>query len=212
MKLEYKLIKSNQYNTSKWSGGTTTEIYKYPESSEYQDRNFTWRISSATVDLDTSKFTKLSDYDRIIMVLKGKLILIQDEENSIVLNELDQYAFDGNSNTESEGKVTDFNLMMRKGACIGNIEVIHLDPKSILTTIFEEEKNKEYNEIVDVYYNTKGKIKISINRSKAIVLENKDTLIVNKNNEKQPMFFECYNGCDEDAIVIKTSIFFNNKI
>lgn len=209
MKLEYNLIKSKQYKTSKWSGGTTTELCIYPQSSLYEDRNFSWRISSATVESEKSKFTMLSDYDRIIMVLKGKLVLKHDFKESITLNELDQYKFDGNANTESEGKVTDFNLMMRKGSCVGNVEVIQLEPKSTLTTILEEEKVQEYSQCVDIYYNIYGEIKISINESKAIILENKDTLLVNKNNEKQSTLFECYNSCDTESVLIKIRIFFN---
>ena len=210
MKLDYNLIESSQFKTSEWSGGKTTELCIYPEDSEYQDRNFTWRISSATVELETSKFTKLSEYDRIIMVLKGKLVLSHDEGDSISLNELGQYKFDGNVNTESIGKVVDFNLMMRKGSCVGKVEVIHLEPKSTLTTIFEEKKEQQYSESRDIYYNIKGKIKISINESNSIILDNKDILIINKKNENQSMLFECYNSCDDEAILIKSSIDYNN--
>jgi len=210
MKLEYNLIKGNQCRTSEWSGGTTTELCIYPENSEYQERSFTWRISSATVDLETSKFTILSDYDRIIMILKGKLFLNHGDLHSITLNELEQYKFDGNANTDSIGKVTDFNLMMRKGSCVGKVEVIQLEPKSTLTTIIEEEKNQDFDESVDVYYNIRGSIKISINESNSIILENKDILVVNKNNEIFTTIFESYNSCDEEAILIKSSLFFNN--
>lgn len=209
MELDYNLIKNEQFKTSKWSGGTTTELCIYPANSEYQNRDFTWRISSATVDLETSKFTILSDYERIIMVLKGNLILEHGEGDSIKLNELDKYKFDGNSNTESKGKVTDFNLMMRKGSCDGKVEVIQLDPKSTLSTIFDEEKVEEYDLSADIYYNIKGKIKISINESKTIILENKDLLIVNRKNEKQLTLFECYNSYEEEAIIIKSSVFYN---
>jgi len=211
MELDYNLIKKEQFKTSKWSGGTTTELCIYPENSEYQNRDFTWRISSATVDLETSKFTTLSDYDRIIMVLKGKLVLQHDEGDSITLNELDQYKFDGNANTESKGKVTDFNLMMRKGTCVGKVEVIQLDPKTTLSTIFDEEEVEEYDLSTDIYYNIKGKIRISINESKTIMLDNKDILILNKENKKQSTLFECYNSYEEEAIIIKSSVFFNKK-
>ncbi len=211
MELNYKIIKNNQYKTSNWSGGTTTELFIYPENSTYEHKNFTWRISSATVDLDTSKFTVLSDYQRIIMVLKGNLVLSHDGIESISLNELEQYEFDGGINTESMGKVTDFNLMMKKDLCSGKVEVIQLEPKSTLTTIFEEknEEAEKYNQCVEVYYNISGTLQLSINESSTIILENKDILIVNKENNST--MFECYNGCKQDAVIIKSSILFNNK-
>jgi len=211
MELDYNLIKSEQFKISNWSGGTSTELCIYPENSEYQNRDFTWRISSATVDLETSKFTVLSDYERIIMVLKGKLILVHDESDLIILNELDQYKFDGNANTDSKGKVTDFNLMMRKESCVGKVEVIQLDSKTTLSTIIDEEKVEEYDLSTDIYYNIKGKIRISINESKTIILDNKDILIVNKENKTQLTLFECYNSYEEEAIIIKSSVFFNKQ-
>ena len=44
-----ELIKKNQYKTTQWSGGTTTELLIYPSTSKYSERNFKWRISSAKV-------------------------------------------------------------------------------------------------------------------------------------------------------------------
>jgi len=211
MDLNYKIIKRNEHKTSNWAGGTTTELFIYPENSSYQERNFTWRISSATVDLDTSKFTQLVDYERIIMVLEGKLILNHDGIDSINLKELEQFEFDGGINTDSIGKVTDFNVMMRKGKCKGRIEVVQLGPKSTLTTIFEDDKDEVSNssENVDVYYNMGDKLKISINESSTITLENKDILIIYKSSNRT--MFECYNNSEKDAILIKSSLLFNNK-
>ena len=70
---DYSIVKktSSEYSTSAWSGGTTTELGIGPEGSRYADREFLWRISSATVDLEESTFTALPDYDRIIMTLEG---------------------------------------------------------------------------------------------------------------------------------------------
>ena len=64
------LTKSN-YIISQWSGGTTTQLAIAPEGAVYADRDFLWRISSATVDLEESDFTALPDYVRLISVLDG---------------------------------------------------------------------------------------------------------------------------------------------
>ena len=41
----------------------------------YADRDFLWRLSSATVELDESDFTPLPAYDRVISTLRGDMVL-----------------------------------------------------------------------------------------------------------------------------------------
>jgi len=110
---------SSDYSTSNWSGGTTTELGIGPEGSRYAERDFLWRISSATVDLEESTFTALPDYDRIIMTLEGDIDLCHNDGEWIHLKAFETHSFDGGDDTVSRGKVVDFNLMTRKGAAGG---------------------------------------------------------------------------------------------
>ena len=110
---------SSEYNTSSWSGGTTTELGIGPEGSRYADRDFLWRISSATVDLEESTFTALPDYDRIIMTLEGEIDLCHNGGEWLHLKAFETHSFDGGDDTVSRGKVVDFNLMTRKGKAGG---------------------------------------------------------------------------------------------
>lgn len=114
-----KLLHKDDYKTTEWSGGMTTELSIAPEGSVYADRDFLWRLSSATVDVEKSTFTSLPDYDRIIMTLKGDISLSHNGDNWIDLPEYTPHAFDGADETVSVGKVVDFNLMLRKGRCSG---------------------------------------------------------------------------------------------
>lgn len=66
------------YQISQWSGGTTTQIAIAPQGALYADRDFLWRLSSATVDLDESDFTPLPDYHRLIAPLRGEMELTHD--------------------------------------------------------------------------------------------------------------------------------------
>ena len=109
MNMEIKKIGRDACRVSSWSGGTTTELSIAPENGNYQSRDFLWRLSSATVELEESTFTPLPDVDRIILTLEG---------------EISPHRFDGASETKSQGRVTDFNLMLRKGACTGDLEVL----------------------------------------------------------------------------------------
>ena len=74
--MKKRIYGKEQFNIGKWSGGETSEYAIYPESAKYIDRDFIWRLSSASVDVEESVFTKLPDYDRILMVLEGIIHII----------------------------------------------------------------------------------------------------------------------------------------
>lgn len=106
--------------TSSWSGGKTTELFILPAGADYGARDFDFRISSATVDLPASDFTSLPDYNRFISPLTGHLTLSFSGSGSaapstVTLAPGEIASFDGSWSTHSEGMVTDFNLMVRKG-------------------------------------------------------------------------------------------------
>ena len=67
------------------------------------------------METDESDFSKLPDYDRVLMVLDGEVVLSYEGERVARLKELEQDRFDGAWKTRSFGKITDFNLMVRKG-------------------------------------------------------------------------------------------------
>lgn len=102
---------------SKWSGGTTTELFIYPENSSYAARDFDFRISTATVETDRSEFTHLPDYQRILLVLSGQLTMEYQTDTgtpaSIVLSPLEQASFPGSRKITGLGKVTDFNIIYK---------------------------------------------------------------------------------------------------
>ena len=115
MSYNIEIIRENQHKTSKWSGGTTTELYIYPEDSLYGQRNFKWRLSSAKVEVEKSTFTSLPGISRHIMVIEGELFLEHEGHHNATLKAFEQDSFSGEWTTTSFGKVTDFNLMLAKG-------------------------------------------------------------------------------------------------
>lgn len=118
-----KIIRNNDVETKVWSGGTTTELAIWPSDAVYANRDFTWRLSSAEVNDEKSTFTALPNYERFITIRKGTLRLRHDDGAWYEISEGDVAEFDGGSTTESEGKVTDFNLMLRKGKAEGTLDV-----------------------------------------------------------------------------------------
>ena len=107
---------AEQYQTSVWSGGTTTQLFIYPEDGDYKEGTFQARISSATVELQKSSFTSLPGVKRYLMTLKGHLDMIHGVNTKAELEPYEVDCFDGGVPTVSYGKVTDFNLMLKNGA------------------------------------------------------------------------------------------------
>lgn len=106
-----QLIRKDQLTTRIWSGGTTTQLYIFPEDGDYQKRTFDYRISTATVELETSDFTKLLGINRLIMSLDEPLSLKHNNSSWYHLKPFEVAAFKGEDETVSQGQVTDFNVM-----------------------------------------------------------------------------------------------------
>ena len=109
-----KFIQKN-YTTSKWSGGTTTQLYIYPENTDFTSRQFDFRISTASIDVETSDFTSLKGFERKLLVLSGEMELKHVEHHSKKLLPFEQDFFLGEWQTKSRGKAVDFNVIYRPG-------------------------------------------------------------------------------------------------
>ncbi|MDO5562135.1 MAG: HutD family protein [Synergistaceae bacterium] len=149
------------YTVSNWSGGTTTQIAISPEKALYADRDFLWRLSSATVQLEESDFTALPDYDRLISTLRGNMILTHDSGRPITLKPYQTHAFDGGVHTHSVGKCTDFNLMLRKGKCVGEIEGLHTGGGKTIKTLLRMKDTSKYASFTFLLYCSEGSGQIS---------------------------------------------------
>jgi uncharacterized protein len=128
--MNYKVISQNELKTTTWQGGTTTQLYIYPENASYAERNFDFRISTAKVESETSQFTSLPNIHRKLMVLDGSITINHEGHYSKKLDKFAIDTFEGNWKTSAIGTCTDFNLMSTKNNS-GSI------------TAFQIEKNKE---------------------------------------------------------------------
>lgn len=185
-----KILKEEDFNISTWSGGKTTELFIYPEGSEYSKRDFKMRISSATLELETSNFTKLDSIHRFITPLDNELKLTHNNNEFINLKPFEVYEFDGDIETISFGKVKDFNLMLAHGVN-GRLKNFYIDEKKHIIilansgfnilysydclfriSIDEEEFMLYPNEILVMESNEMKNIKIQSNESSNILLSN----------------------------------------
>lgn len=114
--MEITAISRKDATTSNWSGGSTTEFFIYPPQSSYSQRDFAIRISSATVDVESSEFTLLPGYQRLITPLNSQLYLsFKETAETYLLKPYEVAYFDGAYHTYSKGKATDFNVMFQQG-------------------------------------------------------------------------------------------------
>jgi environmental stress-induced protein Ves len=169
--MEYTIIPSHYFQPIAWSGGTTTELFIFPLTADYQKRNFKFRLSMATVETDKSDFTTLIGISRKLMVLDGKITLNHEDHYSRQLNKFDVDEFEGDWKTSSIGKCTDFNLMT-SGNTTGELKAI----------VIENEQSINWNIKVDCnwffVYILSGKVRIDIN-NKTATLNKGDLLISN---------------------------------
>ena len=112
MKISVK--KEKDCKVVNWANGTSTELFVFPADGNFQTRDFTFRISTATVEAEETTFSDFSSLTRILMILEGNITLIHEGRYSKELKPFDQDTFDGSWPTKSQGKVRDFNVMFKE--------------------------------------------------------------------------------------------------
>jgi len=157
--MKFVHLKAADYVTSTWAGGTTTQLGIAPAGAVYADRDFMWRISSATVDLEISDFTALPDYNRLISTLEGEIDVTHNGGEVIHLAPFHVHAFDGGWETRSVGRCRDFNLMMRKGACAGQMNAVMVQPEASVEVAVDEAA-KNYSHVDAILYCAEGAAKV----------------------------------------------------
>jgi environmental stress-induced protein Ves len=125
------IYKAEDFKTTKWSGGSTTELYIHPSAATYAAGNFNFRISSATVEIENSDFTILPGVSRQLMVLSGSINVSHKNHHTVKLNKNDIDSFEGSWETSAVGTCVDFNLMT-KGNIKGKISSIDVSADKIL--------------------------------------------------------------------------------
>ena len=107
-------LTEKDYKVGLWSGGSTTELFIWPQNANYATREFAFRVSSARVDLPESDFTPLMGVTRYITPLTGGFTLSHPDGSGITMGPMaTPYRFSGEMPTHCVGCATDFNLMLK---------------------------------------------------------------------------------------------------
>ncbi|OXB19041.1 hypothetical protein B0A80_19875 [Flavobacterium tructae] len=94
-----------------WSGGLTYEYMIYPKTANYADRDFAFRISSATIEQEPSVFTQFKGYHRYLVMLDNGLDIEINQEKK-VYEQFEIMEFNSNDAVTSFTKGIDFNWMV----------------------------------------------------------------------------------------------------
>lgn len=203
MKNTIKIIRNNEYETNLWTGGTTTQLLIYPKGSEYRDRNFIWRISSAKVDAIESVFTFLPGISRILMIIDGEVTLEHEGKHKVVLKPFEQDSFMGDWTTKSFGKGTDFNLMLAEG-CNGKLETVSVKGGGIVNILLNEGKENS-QQITNVFYLVSGSGALTIQNHEYNIYEH-DLLSITQPVKGEDCDFDIYNKYDREMKIIRAII------
>lgn len=135
MKIEY--YTKDNFNTSLWQGGKTTELLILPKDSSYKERNFVARLSSATIETSSSEFTILDGIKRFITPITHPFLLESNIKKTFLLKPFEVYEFQGDEKTYSYGMSQDFNLMLKREKADGWMKTIE-DKKEIIVDVENE--------------------------------------------------------------------------
>ena len=109
------VTRKNEMSASVWSGGSTVQLFIYPPNTSYSARDFEVRISSASVESESSIFTDLTGYHRLFMPLNSPIRLVYQNHGIVLADPLKVVEFDGGWRTTSYGVCTDLGVMLARG-------------------------------------------------------------------------------------------------
>jgi len=124
-----KLISFDDLVATPWKngGGVTRELACWPAGAALDD--FLWRISIAEVNR-SGPFSVFPGIDRVITLLEGDgmQLIFADGERHALTTPLLPYRFCGERNVNAQlagAALQDFNLMLRRDAVDGSLQVRH---------------------------------------------------------------------------------------
>ncbi|MBF4519071.1 HutD family protein [Flavobacterium sp. ANB] len=175
--MNIRLFSKKNTTASIWSGGLTYEYMIYPKTASYIDRDFAFRISSATIEETPSEFTKFKGYFRYLVMLDNSLHIDINKEKK-VYEKYEIMEFNSDDEVTSYTKGIDFNWMVSEKISHHKLKITN--------------SNQNYNaEIIILFSLDRTAIKIN---EKPYDLEPHDLLVI-ENPEKENIMLHFSNEC-----------------
>lgn len=209
MNSSIRIIRKSGCKVSAWSGGTTTQLYIYPEDAVYDDRNFRWRLSSAKVAADESTFTPLPGISRILMIIEGEATLEHKGHHSAVLKAFEKDSFSGDWTTKCVGKVTDYNLMTDK-SCNGSMDAFSIDSGEAKDIPLNITKNssEHFSLVTDAFYIIGGDARALIGDGEGEEVHEGDLVIITRQTGENADRMILKNISNMKVNIIRTTVYY----
>ena len=118
LQMSYQIITKAQQQRSEWAGGSTLQLQIHPADATLAERNFAWRLSSATVN-QGGAFSQFAGFGRWLGIRQGAGLTLQIDEHHLTLSQRSHLIwFSGDAKTSAElidGPVVDINLILAPG-------------------------------------------------------------------------------------------------
>lgn len=164
----HTLIRSAELEARPWKngGGVTREIAAGPDGAGMDD--FVWRVSLADV-AQAGPFSRFPGVDRTLVLLAGDGMRLEQDDGTVyaLCQPLARAAFAGEAAIDATlpgGATRDFNLMLRRDAARGRVEVWQGAGHHVLD-----------GDVV-LLFCAQGRVEVSLGDSAPLVLEADDTL------------------------------------
>ena len=197
------LIRGADLVAAPWKngGGVTREVAVFPERAGMDD--FVWRVSIADV-AQAGPFSRFEGIDRTLVLLSGAGMVL-DETNGVgavkshaLTQALDIARFDGEAQIDArlvDGATRDFNLMLRRDAARGEVEVWRGSLHDTAHQTPHENLRRSLSADVVLLYCASGSVTLTLGDAgdaQAQPLETGDTLLINMPamdppNARQPL-------------------------
>ncbi|MDA6069834.1 HutD family protein [Flavobacterium sp. AC] len=175
--MNIRLLPKKDSSASIWGGGLTYEYIIYPETAKYSDRDFIFRISSATIEKVPSEFTKFKGYYRYLVMLDNYLDIELNKEKKRY-EKYEIIEFNSADEVTSYTKGTDFNWMVSEKVSNHKLKITN--------------GNQNYNAEIIILFSLHTTI-IKINE-KLYDLEPHDLLVI-ENQKKENIVLDFSNEC-----------------
>jgi environmental stress-induced protein Ves len=90
-------------------------MFIFPETCIYSYRNFDFKISSVTIEVESSYFTPLKVYHRLLTILDDENGLIVSNLTEVTLKQSELFWFNGSNEVKDKVMVCDFNVLFSLG-------------------------------------------------------------------------------------------------
>lgn len=114
------VIEASNYLKMPWANGSgiTREVDIWPPGSSLANRDFLWRVSSASV-IGKGSFSEFSGFDRLLTVISPNNLIVNS--HSLSLGQVLQFPGEQEMTYLAQSEVTDFGIIYDRNRCVAKM-------------------------------------------------------------------------------------------